>query len=147
MARVVKFEGEIKSANGMDLADNQVAEGFAALPTVVTYEAEYEPFGPDKDEKFYSKQDWESALAEMTAAGVKLSTEDIVKAGNAKAKAKARAKAIAEKLDSLGVIKPTLQNSSQMQLKTVYSVYIAQGKGHEEARELAAKAVGAEWES
>lgn len=73
--------------------------------------------------------------------------EEVVDARNSERKQKALAAARSAALDAAGIQKPTLENDNQLQLQTVYKVYIAKGKSHEEARALASAAIGEEWTS
>jgi hypothetical protein len=71
--------------------------------------------------------------------------EDIVDFVNNRRKANARQKAMQAQLDNAGYEKPTLDTDPQLQLKTLYKVFIAAGKSDAEARAIASSTLGVEW--
>jgi hypothetical protein len=83
--------------------------------------------------------------AEMIQAKDGMTEEEELKERNTQRKQKALASARASALEVAGIKKPTLDNDTQLQLMTIYKVYIAKGKSHEEARNLASAAIGEEW--
>ena len=150
--RQVHFKGEIKNAHNNKLANLKTRSG-ESLPATLEYETSFQAFGPDKNPKGYTDADWDAALKEMEAAGVVLTPQDKVNAGNGKRKASARTKAINAKLDDMGVIKPTAENDPQFRLKIVYDALIAGLKPEEredpakvkEARDMASTATGVQF--
>jgi hypothetical protein len=91
-----------------------------------------------KYQAFESKQ-------EMIDVGEFPSDEELVTYANNKRKAAARQKALTEALTKAGFEKPTLESDTQLQLRTLYKVYIAAKKSHDEARMLASSTLGVEW--
>lgn len=83
--------------------------------------------------------------AEVEAARDLFTNEEVVEERNTQRKQKALAAARQAALDAAGIVKPTLENDVLLQLQTVYKVYIAKGKSHEEARALASAAIGEDW--
>lgn len=86
-----------------------------------------------------------TSLQEVRDVGEYPSNDEIVTMVNNKRKAAARSKALNAALEAAGYEKPTMENDVTLQLKTLYKVYIAAKKPHDEARALAASTLGVEW--
>ena len=114
-----KFSGTMENAYGKPLA------------TPINFEGEYEAY---------------ENKAEVEAANDLLKDQEVVDFRNTQRKANARQKAMQAQLDAAGIPKPSLENDSQLRLKTVYKTFIAKGKSHQEARDLAASMLGDAWE-
>ena len=84
-------------------------------------------------------------IDEVRAVGEFPSNDEIVNFVNNKRKAAARSKALTTALEAAGYEKPTMETDVLMQLKTLYKVYIAAKKPHDEARELASTTLGVDW--
>ncbi len=107
------FKGTIENAYGL------------TLPTPVKFEGSYEAI-----EKFE-----EIPAKEMP------SNEEIVDFLNTKRKANARQKSMGEALTAAGIVKPTLENNTDLQIKTMVKSLVASGKYTEEAATAVAKQV------
>lgn len=85
-------------------------------------------------------------IAEVKAANDLLTDDEIVKVRNTERQANARQKALTAALDAAGIVKPTLENSEQLQLQTVFKALMASKRYTEEAaRALASQTIGVEW--
>lgn len=74
------------------------------------------------------------------------SESEIVDFLNTRRKANARSKSMQAALDAAGIVRPTLENDSQLQLQGIYKSLMASGKKtHEEARAIAATTLGVDW--
>lgn len=73
------------------------------------------------------------------------SEKEIVSFVNNQRKANERQKVMTQVLTDAGYEKPTLETDAQLQLRTLYTVYIAAKKTPEEARNLAASTLGVDW--
>jgi hypothetical protein len=73
------------------------------------------------------------------------SDDEIIAFRNNQRKANERQKAMTAVLDAAGYVKPTLENDQQLQLRSMYKVFIAAKKTPEEARALASSTLGVEW--
>jgi hypothetical protein len=77
----------------------------------------------------------------------KLPTDnDIVDWVNNKEKANARQKAMQTALDAAGIVRPTLENDSQLRLKKMYDILVANGSTEDEARAIASTTLKLNWE-
>jgi hypothetical protein len=125
------FKMKKDKAFGFPLSELKVKEGFAPLGKTIEVNGKYDTY---------------DNFVEVQAAHAELSPEEQVKARNAKIRAAAKAKAEKQAWADLGIIEPTMQNDVQLQLKAVFDGIMAGGKRtKEEARAIAAQAVGAEW--
>ena len=70
---------------------------------------------------------------ESIPAKEQLSNEDILKVVNDARKANARQKAMQDALDANDIKKPTLENNSDLQVKTMVKSLVASGKYNEES--------------
>ena len=127
--KVVTFKGVIESAHGKALASYKNAAG-EQLPASVPYEASYEKM---------------LDAATVREAGEWPNEAAIVKLANAKRKGKARAAVNAATLESLGVVKPTIENDTQLRLKNMAAIFKSNGETEESARQLAAAALNLKW--
>lgn len=73
----------------------------------------------------------------------KPSEEDIVDYVNNKRKANARQKSMQAAIDAYGIVKPTLAESEELQLKEMIKIFVAKGKTPEVAEQLAKAALSA----
>jgi|SRR5688500_1099604 len=105
------FKGTIENAYGL------------TLPTAVKFEGSYESV-----ENFAEIPEKE-----------KPSQDDIVDYVNAKRKANARQKSMNEALTAAGIVKPTLENNTDLQVKTMVKALTASGKYNEEQATAIAK--------
>ena len=122
----VEFDGTMENAYGSPLKD-------------ATYKTGNEPVN-----EIAFKGKYEHILS-FDAIPVKerLSDADILKVVNDARKANARQKAMQEALDAAGVVKPTLENSPNLQLSNMVKSLVASGKYTEErAIEFAKAALG-----
>lgn len=124
------FTAVAKNAYGKPLPELKTESG-TPVPASVTYNGEYTAY---------------TAIEEVKAANDLPNDTEVVKFRNAQRKGKARAAAAQAKFDELGIIKPTIENDPQMQLKGMYDIFVAAKKTPEEARALASAALGIEWE-
>jgi hypothetical protein len=128
--KTVEFKGVIENAHGKPLASYKNAEG-VNLPASVPYATSYEKFVDAQSVK--DAGEWPNEAA-------------CLKLANVKRKAKARAAANASTLEALGVVKPTIENDSQLRLKNMAAIFIANGESEDSARKLAAAALNLKWE-
>jgi len=84
-------------------------------------------------------------IQEVRDVGEMPSDDELVTYANNKRKAAARQKSLTAALEAAGYEKPTLESDSQLQLRTLYKVYVAAKKSPEEARALASQTLGVEW--
>lgn len=82
---------------------------------------------------------------EVRNVGEMPSDDELVTYANNKRKAAARSKSLTQALADAGFEKPTLESDTQLQLRTLYKVFIAAKKSPEEARALASNTLGIEW--
>lgn len=80
---------------------------------------------------------------EMRKLGEYPNESAILKMVNDKRKASARQSEMVKVVTEAGYIKPTLENSVQLQLKSLIKVYVAAGKSEEEAQQIAETTLGA----
>ena len=113
-----KFSGTIESAYGKPVSP------------AIKFEGEYSAF--ESVEEVRTKNEYPS-------------DDEVVTFVNNKKKANARQKAMQAALDAAGYEKPTLETDPQLQLRTLYKVFIASGKSETEARALASSTLGVEW--
>ena len=116
--KAVSFKAKTETAWGKPLADP------------IPYEGSYQAF---------------ESLAEVRQVGEFPSDKEMLLMVNNKRKAAARSKALKAALEAAGYEQPTMETDVTLQLKTLYKVYIAAKKSHEEARALAASTLGVEW--
>ena len=110
------FKGTIENAYGQ------------ALPTAVKYEGKFEAY---------------SSFDELKAANDLPSNDEILAFINTKRKNNARQAAMNAALTAAGIVKPTLENDSDLQVKTMVKAMVASGKYNEEqATALAKQALG-----
>ena len=83
---------------------------------------------------------------EVVAEKDELKPQEVVDFRNAQKKANARQKAMQVALDAAGVVKPTLENDSQLRLRKMYDIFVANGSSHDEARTNAATALNLTWD-
>lgn len=87
-----------------------------------------------------------SNVEEMVAAKDELTLDEQFKVRNAEKVTAARQKALTAALDAAGIVKPTVENDPQLQLKTVFVALMASKKYTEEqARALASQVTGVDW--
>ena len=128
--KVTKFDGTMERAYNYPLSKLKTEDN-SQLPDSLPFSGEFDAF---------------ENIGEVNAANEYPKDADIVDFVNNKRKANARQKAMQAVLDSFKVIKPTMKNDEQLQLKTVYDAIMAGGKRtHEQARAIAATTVGADW--
>lgn len=119
---VETFEGVIENAYGRALAQNRFKEG-ASPVTVIKYSAEYEKV-----------TDYDAIPSkEMPDAF------DILALVNNARKANARQKAMQKALDDAGVIKPTLEDDSELQIASIVKSLVASKKYDEAGARVVAK--------
>lgn len=82
---------------------------------------------------------------EVQTAGDALSHDEQVKVRNVERKANARQKALQAALDKAEIVKPTTENDPQLRLKRMYELFVANGSGHDEARQLASSSLNIAW--
>lgn len=99
----------------------------------------------DKPVKFEFSYDAYESHGELVTAKDEFTNDEQVKERNSQRKQAALAAARQAALDAAGIVRPTLENDTLLQLQTVYKVYIAKGKSESEARALASGAIGEEW--
>lgn len=94
------------------------------------------------------KFDWSDyeKYTEVVAAHDEMTEDEVLKQRNNERKAKARQAALTAALDKAGIKKPTLEDDPQYRLKSMYNILIAAKKSHAEARALASKTLGLDWE-
>lgn len=85
-------------------------------------------------------------IDEVNAAGEYPKSSEIVDYLNAKRKANERQKAMQRAVDNAGIQKPTLENDSQLRLKKMADIFIANGSTEAEAKASAAAALGLTWD-
>lgn len=112
------FKGTIESAYGKPVSP------------ALKFEGEYQAF---------------ETVPELREKNEYPSDEELVAFVNNKRKANARQKSMQAALDAAGYEKPTLETDAQLQLRTLYKVFIAAGKPEAEARALASSTLGVEW--
>lgn len=112
-SKVVKFDGVIESAYGIK------------LDTPLTYETEYE----------------ELVSFDAIPAKELPDNDDILALVNNKRKANQRQKAMQKALDDAGIVKPTLENSETLQLKTMVDSMVASKKYTREQATATAKQI------
>lgn len=115
--------------------------------TAIAKTAWGKPLSKDKWVKYGGEYQAFTEAPEIRAIGEWPSDADVVKLKNAQRRAAAKQKEMGLALVALGYVKPDLENSTLIQLKTVYKALISAGKSHAEARATAAAAIGAEWPS
>jgi hypothetical protein len=113
------FEGVMENAYGKPLA------------TPIKFGGTYEAF---------------ESRDEIVAARKDLSDKEIVDVVNNKEKANARQKAMQAALDAAGIVKPTLETDTQLRLRKMYDVLVANGSTHDEARAIAATTLKLTWD-
>ncbi len=113
------YSGTIESAYG------------SPLPTALKFNGTFEAF---------------ETLDEVRSANEYPTDVDILAFVNGKRKANARQKSMQAALDAAGIVKPTLENDVQLQLRTMLKVLIASGKSEPEARQTAEAVIGAKFE-
>jgi len=86
-----------------------------------------------------------TSYAEVVSANDLLSEQETVDTRNTQRKANARQKALQVALDAAGIVKPTIENDSQMRLRKMYDLFMANGASSSEARIKASNALGIEW--
>lgn len=101
------------------------------LPSPIAYEGKYDAF---------------ESIDEVRTRNEFPSDEEVVTFVNSKRKAAARQKALTAALSDNGYEKPTLENDTQLQLRTLARVFIASGKSEAEARQIASATLGVAWE-
>lgn len=84
-------------------------------------------------------------IGEVRTANDLFKDDEVVDVRNAQKKAAARAKFLQVALDAAGIVKPTLENDSQLRLKSMADIFRANGCSEQEAREKAAQALNLEW--
>lgn len=95
--------------------------------------------------KFDGKYEAFESVEEVRSKNEFPSDDEVVNFVNNKRKANARQKSMQSALDAAGYEKPTLENDDQLQLRTLYKVFIAAGKGEQEAKDLASSTLGKAW--
>lgn len=113
-----KFSGTIESAYGKPVSP------------ALKFEGEYTAF--ENVDEVKSKNEFPS-------------DDEVVNFVNNKRKANARQKSMQAALDAAGYEKPTLETDPQLQLRTLYKVFIAANKSEAEAKALASSTLGVEW--
>jgi len=113
-----KFDGVIENAYGKK------------LDSPIKYEGEYQGF---------------ESYEEAQKANELPTNTEIVDFLNTRRKANARQKSMQAALDAAGIVKPTLENDPQLQLKSIYNALVAAKKTHEEARQIASATLGVAW--
>lgn len=73
----------------------------------------------------------------------KLTADEILDVINNKRKANARQKSMQAAIDAAGIVKPTLEDSVDLQLSQMIKVFVARGKSVEVATQLAKAALSA----
>lgn len=73
----------------------------------------------------------------------KLTADEILDVINNKRKANARQKSMQAAIDAAGIVKPTLEDSPDLQLSQMVKVFVARGKSVEVATQLAKAALSA----
>lgn len=102
------------------------------LDSPITYEFAYQAY---------------TSIDEVKAANDMLTDDEIVKVRNNERLTNARQKALVAALDAAGIVKPTIENDPQMQLREMFKVLMASKRYDEQtARNLAAQTLGLEWE-
>jgi hypothetical protein len=128
----VAIKGDMEKFYSKDLTDLKLENGENFKQSKIPYQGEYDAYGPDK--KSYTEADWDAAYAELQAAGVKVTAEDIVKAVNNRAKAAARSKAMQAAADSHGLVKPTIETDVELQIANLVKSFVAKGMSADKAR-------------
>jgi hypothetical protein len=113
-----KFSGTIESAYGKPVSP------------ALKFEGDYQAF---------------ETISELREKNEYPSDDEIVSFVNNKRKANARQKSMQAALDAAGYEKPTLETDPQLQLRTLYKVFVAAGKPEAEAKALASSTLGVEW--
>jgi hypothetical protein len=126
----VRREGVNRMKDVTFTATTETAYG-KPLPTPIKYSGSYKAF---------------ETITEVRNVGEFPSDDEVVTFVNNKRKAAARQKSLTAALEAAGYEKPTLENDPQLQLKTLYKVYIAAGKSDDEARALASSTLGVAWD-
>lgn len=114
------FEGVMENAYGKP------------LPTPIKFAGDYPAF---------------EGIVEVREANAYPKDAEIVDFVNNRAKANARQKAMQAALDAAGIVRPTLENDSQLRLKKMYDILVANGSSHDEARAIAASTLKLEWDT
>lgn len=143
---IEKFDGEVKNYWGKPLTELARKDGSKNTIAVLPFAGTFNSYGPtDKSVENYTDADFDAAYAEMKEKNEIPSLKEIVQLGNNKRKAAARQKAMLAVVNAAELVQPTLENDSQLRLKKMYDIFIANGDSHEVARESAAAALRLTW--
>ena len=96
--------------------------------------------------KFGGQYDAFENIAEVNSAIAYPKDKEIVDFLNTKEKANARQKAMQAALDAAGIVKPTLETDSQLRLRKMYDILVANGSSEAEAKAIAATTLGLSWD-
>ena len=155
-----KLEGNTKTWWGKPLTQLKLKDGSQNTVSKIDFTTEFQAFGPEKDNPgadsytdSYTDADWDAAYEELMAdEKERPSKKDIVVMVNNKFRQAARLKEIGVQVAAAGLVQPTLETDTTMQLKRVYDtliVAINKKTGvkhtHEEARKKAAEFLELEW--
>lgn len=110
-----KFSGTIENAYGQQ------------LPAPVKFEGQFDAF---------------ETYAEIQAANELPSNDEVVSFVNTRRKNNARQKAMTQALEAAGIVKPTLETSPELRLKTIKDALVAAGKSEAEAEAIAKASLG-----
>ena len=113
----VKFDGVMEKFYSKKLTDLVTTDGKPFTATELKYTGEYDAYGEEK--KNPTDADWDVAYAEMVAAGVTVSKEDMVKAVNNRNKATARSKGMQLAADAAGLVKPDIETDRELQIAAI----------------------------
>lgn len=119
---VETFEGVIENAYGRPLTQNRFKDGNEAVKAI-KYSAEYEKVA-----------DYDSIPTKEMP-----DKEDILALVNNARKANARQKAMQKALDDAGVIKPTLEDDTELQIASIVKSLVASKKYDEAGARVVAK--------
>lgn len=150
-----KVTGDLKTWWGKKLTELKLKDGSLNTVAKMDIVTEFSGFGPEKDgaTDSYTESDWDAAYDELMAdKDAKPSKAEIVTFVNNKLRQQARLKEIGIQVAAAGLVQPTLETDTTMQLKRVYDtliVAINKKTGvkhtHEEARAKAAEFLELEW--
>jgi len=119
---VENFDGVIENAYGRPLSKNRFKDGSEAV-TAIKYSASYEKLEKYEDIPKDEMPDEKDILATVNNAR----------------KANARQKAMQSALDKAGVIKPTLEDDTELQIASIVKSLVAAKKYDEEGARVVAK--------
>lgn len=143
---IERFEGKLENFWGKPLTSLDKKDGSKNTVATLPFEGTFTAYGPaDKAVDDYSDADFDAAYAEMKEKGELPSLKEIVALGNNKRKAAARQKAMLAVVNAAELVQPTLQNDSQLRLKKMYDIFIANGDSPEVAKQSAAAALRLTW--